>query len=284
MTHSSLKSDASDYARVAQAITFIASRVHEQPALEEVARYLNLSPYHFQRIFSRWAGVSPKKYLQVLTVEQAKQLLNDSKSVLEVSNTLGLSSGSRLYDHFVHMEAVTPGEYKAQGVGLTIDYAVHGTPFGSAFIATTPRGVCNFEFLETGDIADVIEGLRQRWPLAVMRENRLSTQEVVEAMFEQVGEPRKPLSLHVSGTNFQINIWKALLRIPPGSVSSYSQVANFIGQPGSARAVGHAVGANPVAFLIPCHRVIQANGGLGGYRWGTTRKQLMLSWEYAKFH
>jgi AraC family transcriptional regulator of adaptative response/methylated-DNA-[protein]-cysteine methyltransferase len=256
--------------------------VHEQPTLEEIAEHLHLSPYHFQRIFSRWAGVSPKRYLQVLTVEQAKHLLRDSKSVLEVSNTLGLSSGSRLYDHFVHMEAVTPGEYKAQGMGLTIDCAVHDTPFGSAFIATTPRGVCNFTFSETGDIAELMEDLQQRWPHAALRESQGSTQEVVAAMFGQMDEPRRPLSLHVFGTNFQINVWKALLRIPPASIASYSQVANFIGQPGSARAVGHAVGRNPVAFLIPCHRVIQASGALGGYHWGVTRKHAMLAWEHAK--
>ncbi len=278
------KSNDSDYARVAQAITFIASQVHEQPTLEEIAEHLHLSPYHFQRIFSRWAGVSPKRYLQVLTVEQAKRLLSDSKSVLEVSNTLGFSSGSRLYDHFVHIEAVTPGEYKAQGMGLTIDWGVHETPFGSAFIATTPRGVCNFGFSETADIAELMEDLRQRWPRAILRESQQSTGGIVAAMFGQVDEARRPLSLHVSGTNFQINVWKALLRIPPGSVASYSQIASSIGQPRSARAVGNAVARNPVAFLIPCHRVIRANGGLNDYHWGATRKQVMLAWERAKLH
>ncbi len=282
MTRSSSKSDTTDYDRIAEAITFITNRVCEQPTLEEVADHLNLSPYHFQRIFSRWAGVSPKKYLQVLTLEQAKQLLSDSKSVLETSNILGLSSSSRLYDHFVHMEAVTPGEYKAQGTGLTIEFGVHNTPFGNAFIATTPRGVCNIAFSESDDISELVEDLRQRWPHAVLHESQHSTQKVVAAMFRQTDNPRSPLSLYVSGTNFQINVWKALLRIPPGSVASYSQIANFIGQPGSARAIGHTVGANPIAYLIPCHRVIQANGGLGGYHWGTTRKQVMLAWEHAR--
>ncbi|WP_298337538.1 methylated-DNA--[protein]-cysteine S-methyltransferase [Ferrimicrobium sp.] len=282
MTCSSSKSDATDYDRVAEAITFITDRVCEQPTLEEVADHLNLSPYHFQRIFSRWAGVSPKKYLQVLTLEQAKQLLSDSKSVLETSNILGLSSSSRLYDHFVHMEAVTPGEYKAQGTGLTIEFGVHNTPFGNAFIATTPRGVCNIAFSESKDISELMEDLRQRWPHAVLHESQHSTQKVVAAMFRQTNDSKSSLSLYVSGTNFQINVWKALLRIPPGSVASYAQIANFIGQPGSARAIGHAVGANPIAYLIPCHRVIQANGGLGGYHWGTTRKQVMLAWEHAR--
>ncbi len=284
MTHLSLRSDTSDYDRIAQAITYITSRVYEQPTLEEVASHLNLSPYHFQRIFSRWAGVSPKRYLQVLTVEHAKRLLADSKSVLDVSNTLGLSSGSRLYDHFVHMEAMTPGEYKSQGRGLVIDCGIHDTPFGNAFIATTPRGVCNFSFSETEEITKVMENLHERWPHAELRENQQSTHEVVSAMFGKVKETSSPLSLHVSGTNFKVNVWKALLRIPPGSIVSYSQVAKFIGQQGSARAVGHAVGTNPIAFLIPCHRVIQSNGGLGGYHWGTTRKQAILAWEYARFH
>jgi len=273
----------SDYDRIAEAISFITSRVNDQPTLEEIAGHLHLSSFHFQRLFCRWAGVTPKRFLQVLTLERAKQLLSESKSVLEVSDTLGLSSGSRLYDHFVHLEAVTPGEYKVGGAGLTIEYAVHDTPFGEAFIAITPRGICSFAFLENAqEIDEHLVDLQKKWPHAILHENQQSTLAVAKAMFAEQKESGSPISLHVSGTNFQINVWKALLRIPPATVVSYSQVASAIGHPNSARAVGLAVGNNPVAFLIPCHRVIQQSGGLGGYHWGKTRKQAIHAWESAR--
>lgn len=276
------KITVSDYDRIAQAISFITSRVNGQPTLTEIATHLNMSPYHFQRLFCRWAGVTPKRFLQVLTLERAKQVLSESKPLLEVSNSLGLSSGSRLYDHFVQLEAVTPGEYKKGGVGLTIEYAVHDTPFGKAFIATTTRGICQFAFLDYSDINVLMSDLSSKWPHAVIHENYQRTRAIIETMFD--GEKRldRPLSLHVSGTNFQVRVWKALLQIPPGTVVSYSQVASGIGRPRSARAVGTAVGANPVAFLIPCHRVIQQSGKLGGYHWGETRMHAIHAWESAK--
>ena len=272
----------SDYDRIAEAISFITSQVNNQPTLQEIAGHLNLSPYHFQRLFSRWAGVTPKRFLQVLTLERAKQLLSESKSVLEVSDSLGLSSGSRLYDHFVHLEAVTPGEYKMGGVGVTIEYAVQGTPFGKGFIAITPRGICSFVFMENTEIDEHLADLRIKWPYAILHENRRSTLAVTKAMFGERKQSNHPISLYVSGTNFQINVWKALLQIPPAAVVSYSQVANAIGNPNSARAVGLAVGNNPVAFLIPCHRVIQQSGQIGGYHWGKTRKQAIHAWESAR--
>lgn len=272
----------SDYERIAQAISFIASRVDSQPGLDEIAAHVHLSPYHFQRMFSRWAGVTPKRFLQVLTLERAKQLLSKSMPLLEVSDALGLSSGSRLYDHFVHLEAVTPGEYKLGGAGLTIEYAVHETPFGTAFIATTPRGICSFSFCEHTEIDEHLAALQKKWRHATLRENREQTQAVVQAMFGAEKKIDRPVSLYVSGTNFQISVWKALLQIPPAKVVSYSQVANAIGHPGSARAVGLAVGANPIALLIPCHRVIQQSGKLGGYHWGLTRKQAIHAWESAR--
>lgn len=272
----------SDYDRIAEAISFITSRVSGQPTLQEIAGHLHLSPYHFQRLFCRWTGVTPKRFLQVLTLERSKQLLSESKSVLEVSDSLGLSSGSRLYDHFVHLEAVTPGEYKMGGAGLTIEYAAQDTPFGAAFIATTPRGICSFAFLENAEIDERVLDLQEKWPRAILFENRRTTHAVTKAMFAGGKKLGSPISLYVSGTNFQINVWKALLQIPPAMVVSYSQVANAIGSPGSARAVGMAVGNNPVAFLIPCHRVIQQSGGLGGYHWGTTRKQAIHAWESAR--
>lgn len=272
----------SDYDRIAEAISFIASRVNGQPTLQEIARHLHLSPFHFQRLFCRWAGVTPKRFLQVLTLERAKQLLRASKPLLEVSDSLGLSSGSRLYDHFVHLEAVTPGEYKLGGAGLTIEYAVHDTPFGKAFIAITPRGVCNFAFLEDTEIDAHLTGLHGMWPHALVNENHQRTLAVIQAMFGEERKLDRPISLHVSGTNFQVSVWKALLQIAPATVASYSQVAAAIGHPRSARAVGLALGSNPVAFLIPCHRVIQQSGKLGGYHWGETRKLAIHAWESAR--
>lgn len=273
----------SDYDRIAEAISFISTRLNSQPTLNEIAAHLHLSPFHFQRLFCRWAGVTPKRFLQVLTLERAKRLLNESKPLLEVSDSLGLSSGSRLYDHFIHLEAVTPGEYKLGGVGLTIEYAVHDTPFGKAFVAITHRGVCNFAFLECAKTDEHLTGLREKWPHAMVHENRQRTLAVIKAMFGKEKKLDRPVSLHVSGTNFQISVWKALLQIAPATVATYSQVAAAIGHPSAARAVGLAVGANPVAFLIPCHRIIRQNGKLGGYHWGETRKQAMHAWESARY-
>ncbi len=271
-----------DYDRIARAISFITSRVDSQPTLIEIAEHIHLSPFHFQRLFCRWAGVTPKRYLQVLTLERAKRLLGESRPLLEVSDSVGLSSGSRLYDHFVQLEAVTPGEYKTGGIGLAIDYAVQSTPFGNVFIAITPRGVCNLAFLQNDAIDEHLTDLYKKWPHAVKQESHERTLGVIEAMFDGEKKPNRPISLHVSGTNFQTSVWKALLKIPSGTVTSYSQVATAIGHPRSARAVGLAVGANPVAFLIPCHRVIQQSGKLGGYHWGETRKHAIHAWEAAR--
>ncbi len=273
----------SDYARIADAIRFIASQVERQPTLDEIAAHVHLSPFHFQRLFSRWAGVTPKRYLQVLTLERAKALLQESRPLLEVADTLGLSSGSRLYDHFVQLEAVTPGEYKQRGAGLVIDHGVHDTPFGQAFVALTPRGVCNFSFLDEQAPQAPLSALAHNWPEAELREAPSRTQDVIHTMFDTSKAPDRPISLHVSGTNFQISVWRALLQIPPAKVVSYAQVASAVGNPKAARAVGLAVGANPVALMIPCHRVIQQNGKLGGYHWGETRKQAIHAWEAARY-
>ncbi|MFM5708871.1 MAG: bifunctional transcriptional activator/DNA repair enzyme AdaA [Aeromonas veronii] len=273
----------SDYARIADAIRFIASQVERQPTLDEIAAHVHLSPFHFQRLFSRWAGVTPKRYLQVLTLERAKALLQESRPLLEVADTLGLSSGSRLYDHFVQLEAVTPGEYKQRGAGLVIDHGVHDTPFGQAFVALTPRGVCNFSFLDEKAPEVPLAALAHNWPEAELREAPSRTQNVINTMFDGSKAPDRPISLHVSGTNFQISVWRALLQIPPAKVVSYAQVASAVGNPKAARAVGLAVGANPVALMIPCHRVIQQNGKLGGYHWGETRKQAIYAWEAARY-
>jgi len=257
--------------------------VAHQPTLDEIAAHVHLSPFHFQRLFSRWAGVTPKRYLQVLTLKRAKALLQESRPLLEVADTLGLSSGSRLYDHFVQLEAVTPGEYKQRGAGLVIDHGMHDTPFGQAFVALTPRGICNFSFLDEQAPQTPLSALAQRWPEAELREAPSRTQSVIHTMFDGSKAPDRPISLHVSGTNFQISVWRALLQIPPAKVVSYAQVASAVGNPKAARAVGLAVGANPVALMIPCHRVIQQNGKLGGYHWGETRKQAIHAWEAARY-
>ncbi|NOX43198.1 MAG: methylated-DNA--[protein]-cysteine S-methyltransferase [Gammaproteobacteria bacterium] len=271
----------SDYERIAEAISFIIDNANSQPALEDIAAHIHLSPFHFQRLFCRWVGVTPKRFLQTLTVERAKQLLSESKSLLEVSDSLGLSSGSRLYDHFVHLEAVTPGEFKKGGVDLSIEYAVHKTPFGSIFIAITSRGICKLSFLDYSDIDGHLVDLNKKWPLAAIHENHEKTLNVVDAIFDRNAKLDRPLSLYVSGTNFQVSVWKALLRIPAGAVVSYAQIARAVGRPRSARAVGTAIGANPAAFIIPCHRVIQQSGKLGGYHWGETRMHAIHAWETA---
>jgi len=271
----------SDYDRIARAITFIARHAGCQPSLDEVAAHVHLSAYHFQRLFARWAGITPKRFLQVVTMENAKQLLRDSRPLLDISDAVGLSSASRLYDHFVHLEGVTPGEYRRYGIGLHIDYGVHDTPFGEVFVAVTPRGVCTLAFVGEAGYAQEVAALHRQWPQAVIQQHPANTRPVVNAMLKgKKGD--QPLSLYVSGTNFQTNVWRALLRIPSGRVASYSDVAKAIGHPRAARAVGNAIGSNPVALLIPCHRVITETGHLAGYRWGDTRKQAILAWEAAR--
>lgn len=271
-----------DYDRISTAIAFLVEHMAEQPSLDEVAMHVGLSPFHFQRLFSRWTGVTPKRFLQVLTVERAKILLRESGSLLEVSETLGLSSGSRLYDHFVQLDALTPGEFKSAGDGVVVDYGVHATPFGAAFIAETPRGICRLAFLGEGGVEEQLQELRRHWRKAQLRENHRDTGAKIPALFG-MAKPDRPLSLCVAGTNFQINVWRALLQIPPGALVSYNQIAKAINHPTASRAVGTAIGANPIAVAIPCHRVIQQSGALGGYRWGGIRKHALHAWEAARF-
>jgi|TARA_B110000305_G_scaffold42133_1_gene44065 AraC family transcriptional regulator of adaptative response/methylated-DNA-[protein]-cysteine methyltransferase len=272
----------SDYHRIADAIDFIATNSRRQPTLNDVATHLELSAAHFQRLFSRWAGVTPKKYLQILTVEHAKQLLSESKPLLAVSDEVGLSSGSRLYDHFVQLEAATPGEYKTGGAGLSIDYGVHNSPFGDIFVAATARGICKLSFLDQADLTADITDLQRRWPNALLRHNAPASLKIIDRIFSGTGPVDRPLSLHVCGTNFQVNVWRALMQIPAGTLRSYSHIAKAVGKPMAARAVGSAIGSNPIAFFIPCHRVLQQSGNIGGYHWGLTRKHLIHAWESAR--
>lgn len=273
----------SDYQRIAQAIEFINANAKQQPSLENIAAHLHLSPFHFQRLFSQWAGVAPKKYLQILTVDRAKQLLAQSKPLAEVSDSVGLSGSSRLHDHFVQLEAASPGEFKAGGAGMEIRYSVIGGPFGDAFIAVTPRGICKLSFLSNNNIEQQIVDLNAQWPAAKLVNQASETTRMVEALFAGKQTINGPLSLYVKGTNFQINVWRALLQIEPGCINSYAQVAEAVGKPRAYRAVGTAIGSNQVAFFIPCHRVLQQSGQIGGYLWGETRKHAIHAWESARY-
>ncbi len=265
----------SDYDRVAQAIQFIEASAGEQPTLEEVAEQVGLSPFHFQRLFRRWAGISPKRFLQFVTVEHAKNLLKSSNSVMETAFEVGLSGPARLHDHFVALEAVTPGEFKSGGRGISIGYGVQKSPFGQMFLATTERGICGLRFVD-GASSEAIDWLQELWPEAELHEDKAGTRELVQRVFEPNDEP---LKLFVRGTNFQVAVWKALIEIPPGQLVAYEQIARAIGKPGASRAVGTAVGANRISYLVPCHRVIRGSGAMGGYAWGTPRKRAMIGWE-----
>lgn len=271
-----------DYARIEKAMAYMVAHAAEQPNLETVAAHVHLSAFHFQRLFCRYAGVSPKRFLQALTLERSKQLIQASTSLLDIAHTLGLSGGSRLYDHFVQLEAVTPGEYKRQGEGVEIAYAVHETPLGSLFVAVTPRGICRMGFVDATNSDELLVRLGKEWPRSTLCHSPDATRFAVERLFTQPEEGAAALSLHVTGTNFQIAVWRALLTIPEGQLASYSHIAQALGTPKSSRAVGNAVGANPIALWIPCHRVIQQSGALGGYRWGVEKKQMVQAWELAK--
>jgi AraC family transcriptional regulator of adaptative response/methylated-DNA-[protein]-cysteine methyltransferase len=275
------------YNLVEQAIHFIEDNLKRQPELEEIASSVGLSEYHFQRLFTRWAGISPKRFMQFLTREHAKQLLARSENLLDTTHQVGLSSLGRLHDLFVTTEAVTPGEYKSGGEGLTICYGIHPTPFGKCLIATTERGICNLSFVESSE-GRAIDELVANWEHAKMIEDHASTARLAARIFSDAStslntgsEPVSPLRLHLRGTNFQIKVWEALLKIPTGTLTTYEGIAAQIGKPDALRAVGTAVGHNPVAYLIPCHRVIRKNGDYGNYRYGSVRKKVMLARELA---
>lgn len=273
--------DARDYDRIARAIEYLRRHAEEQPDLSAVARHLHLSEYHFQRLFTRWAGVSPKRFLQFLTVEHAKARLSHSRNVLDLAGGVGLSGPGRLHDLFVTLEGVSPGKFKAGGAGLTIRYGIHDTPFGPSLIAVTARGICGLRFVENEDTAAA--RLRHDWPHAELHGDPVGTANLAKRIFQPVVlRPRQPLALLVKGTNFQLQVWRALLDLRFGSVTTYGNIAAGIGHPAAARAVGNAIGSNPIAYLIPCHRVIRESGTFGNYRWGENRKAAILGWEAAR--
>jgi AraC family transcriptional regulator, regulatory protein of adaptative response / methylated-DNA-[protein]-cysteine methyltransferase len=274
---------AEDYKRIEQAIRYLEAYHERQPSLREVAESVALSEYHFQRLFTRWVGISPKRFLQYLTKEHVKALLAQSSDLLTVTYQAGLSSPGRLHDLFVNAEAVTPGEFKSRGEGLEIVYGIHPTPFGECLLAATERGISNLIFLADGSPQGAVAELRKAWGRANLREDALRTQAAAQQVTQALmGASELPLALHLRGTNFQLKVWEALLQVPEGAVVSYDELAAWIGEPGAARAVGNAVGRNPIPLLIPCHRVIRKSGDFGGYRWGLPRKKAILGWEMAK--
>ena len=272
---------AEDYARIEKAVLFMEQNFRHQPDLKEVANSVGLSEYHFQRLFSRWAGISPKRFLQFLTVEYAKQLLDQSRSVLEVTYESGLSSPGRLHDLFVTCEAMTPGEFKEQAEGLTITYGFHPSPFGECILAITERGICGLLFVSGESREETLQEIKGTWSKAIFSEDPAQTRPFVERIFNPV-KHQQALPVILKGTNFQIKVWQALLKIPPGSVVSYEDIAAHIGQPGAAQAVGAAAAHNPIGYVIPCHRVIRKIGAFGNYHWGVARKKAILGWEAAQ--
>lgn len=267
------------YALIEAAMAYLADMRSEQPSLEELADHIGYAPAHLQKVFTRWVGVSPKRFLSYLTLDYAKQRLTEADSVLNAAHAAGLSGPSRLHDLFVAHEAITPGDYKRRGEGLTVRWGWHASPFGDALVMQTDRGICGLAFaFGEAERRAVLANMQARWPAAAYSEDRPETARTAAAIFGDKGER---IPLHLAGTNFQIRVWEALLRIPDGALVPYQWVAKAIGQPKAARAVGAAIGRNPISFLIPCHRAILTSGYLRNYEWGLPRKMAMIGWEAA---
>lgn len=280
-----------NYQRIEQAITYLQQNFHHQPELDEVAEKVHISPFHFQRLFSEWAGISPKRFLQFLTVDFLKGKIQETRNLLDAAEAAGLSSQSRVYDLFTTLEAVTPHEYKANGAGITIEYGFHETPFGMCLLGVTERGVCWLAFLKEDEEKAALEAMKEHWHKSLFHCNQELTRTFIKRIFPHssslgraVPEVQNQSKLHllVKGTNFQVKVWEALLRLPEGSVTTYQDIARSIHNPNALQAVGSAVGANHIAYLIPCHRVIRKDGILGEYRWSPARKKSIIGWEMAK--
>jgi AraC family transcriptional regulator of adaptative response/methylated-DNA-[protein]-cysteine methyltransferase len=271
-----------DYHRIAAAITYVQANFQAQPNLEEMARQAHWSPFHFQRKFQEWAGVSPKKFLQFLSLDYAKTLLRQAHSVEATAYETGLSGPGRLHDLFVTLEAMTPGEYRQGGAALTIAYSFGESWFGRYLVASTPKGICQLAFQETGDDVAAVAALRREWPRATLVARVAPSHEQVAAFFHHADPAGTPLHLHLKGTPFQLKVWESLLRIPEGQLTTYAGLAARAGHHSAVRAVASAVGSNPAGYLIPCHRVIRQTGALGEYRWGAGRKMALIGWEAAR--
>ncbi|ENU29272.1 hypothetical protein F991_02834 [Acinetobacter sp. CIP-A165] len=271
-----------NYDRIAQAIAYIQQNFQQQPQLDEVAAHIHLSPAHFQRLFSEWVGTSPKKFLQYISVEYAKNILKQQGSIFDATFATGLSSTSRLHDLFIQIEGMTPAEYKHGGQNLNIHYQFAETLFGEVLIASTHKGICALTFVQHQ--TDALEQLKSQFPQAIFKQQADQFQQSALVLFQKDQCRLADIKLHLKGTDFQLKVWQSLLKIPMGQLSTYGALAQAIEHPKAARAVGTAIGNNPVAFLIPCHRVIQSTGAFGGYEWGATRKMAMIGWEGVQTH
>jgi AraC family transcriptional regulator of adaptative response/methylated-DNA-[protein]-cysteine methyltransferase len=270
-----------NYNRIAEAIEYIRQNFRTQPTLDEVAEKVHLSPHHFQRLFTEWAGVSPKKFLQYISIGHAREMLTSRQSTLaEAAHATGLSGTSRLHDLFVSIEGMTPGEFKSGGENLRINYSFAESPFGNILVASTPKGVCYMAF--TNDDPAAFSLLQRKFPNAEYHEAMDPLQQNALYVFSRDWNKLNQVKLHLRGTDFQLKVWETLLKIPLGELSTYGRIAGNLQNPQASRAVGTAIGSNPVAFLIPCHRVIQSTGIFGDYMWGSTRKTAMIGWEAAK--
>ncbi len=271
-----------NFERIARAIGFITANFQKQPSLKEMAASVDLSEFHFHRMFTRWAGISPKKFMQFLTVQYAKKALRESKALLDVAYDSGLSSGSRLYDLFVTVEAMTPGEYKLCGRDITISYGFADSPFGECLVSSTARGVCGLSFVGEGGREFEVETMHEGWPESRFIRDEAGANKIAATIFGQAeGKPASQIQCLVKGSRFQIKVWEALIRIPYGMLATYQDIARGCGDPDAVRAAAGAIGANPIAYIIPCHRVILKSGGFSNYRWGASRKQAMIAWEAA---
>lgn len=270
-----------NYERIANAITYLQENFKVQPDLDQIAEKINLSPYHFQRLFTEWAGVSPKKFLQYLSLSHAKEMLREQQtSLFDVAYETGLSGTGRLHDLFVNIEGMTPGEFKNGGENLHINYDFTPTPFGKLLIASTPKGICYMAFAD--DENKAFGELQQQFPQAQFNLQKDELQQSALPIFSQNWNEQAKVKLHLKGTPFQLKVWETLLKVPKGNFTTYGKIAQAIGNPNASRAVGSAIGDNPIAFLIPCHRVIQATGNFGQYHWGRVRKSAILGWEAAQ--
>lgn len=272
-----------NYIRIAKAIEYIKNNFKQQPTLDEIAEQIHLSPFHFQRIFKEWAGTTPKKFLQYISVQYAKELLKEKQATLfDTAYETGFSSTSRLHDLFINIEGMTPAEYKNEGKNLIIHYNFYQSPFGKIIIASTPKGICYIAFND--DEIQALFHLKEKFPQATFLQKADTIHKQALHIFLNDWNKLSEIKLHLKGTDFQLKVWEALLKIPLGQLSTYGNIANKIGSPNASRAVGSAIGNNPIAFLIPCHRIIQSSGNIGGYMWGNTRKTAIIGWEAAKIN
>jgi AraC family transcriptional regulator, regulatory protein of adaptative response / methylated-DNA-[protein]-cysteine methyltransferase len=283
MYSSDYSQQSDDYKKIEKAIQYLEANFKSQPTLEKIAESVHLSKYHFDRLFKRWAGISPIQFQQFMTLDYTKQKLADSRSLLDTALDAGLSGPSRLHDLFVTFEAMTPGEFKKQGTGLEIFHGFCDSPFGDCLLAITHRGICHLGFVKGDKRSEALNQLFETWPGAVFTESHKPIKLIAKDIFRYDRNKKPgPFNLQLKGTNFQINVWKALLGIPEGWVVSYQDIASHIGQPKAFRAVANAIAINPVAYLIPCHRVIAKSGKTHQYRWGSTRKKALIGWEAAR--